>query len=323
MRRGAGGRALAILALLATTGARADLQTPVPPAMSLPGYVEWLDRVRAAVVDVADDRVSPSPELLRSIPPVWHVDTPSGAFDVSNNWLIRDLRELQGKPGSEARARIRSGVIALRAAAVAFDEPVPDRTAARARAAEILESREFRAVHGPTWRERLRQQILQIILSLLERLFGSSAIPTVSSILVYVLITIAVVVLAMWTYRSLSRTATLESVVPQHVPVSSKAWQAWLADAQAAAARGDWRDAIRLAYWCGVSSLETRGAWRPDRARTPREYLRLLPPSHEHRPTLSALTHSFELVWYGTDRADAQTFRDALAHLEHLGCRAA
>ena len=153
---------------------------------------------------------------------------------------------------------------------------------------------------------------------MLDRLFGSAAIPTVSNLLVYTLITIAVVVLGLWTYRSLARTAAIDSVVPDRVPVSAKAWPLWLNDAQAAAALGEWREAIHLAYWCGVSYLETRGTWRPDRARTPREYLRLMPPSHAHRQTLSALTRSFELVWYGTDRADAHTFKEALAHLEKL-----
>lgn len=321
MMRAKIGHALAMLALLAVAGGlRVQAQAPVPPALSLRDYIDWLEHVRA---DVADDRAAPSVAVLRSMPPVWRVETSTGSFEISNAWLIRDLRELQGKPGSDARARVRSGVLALRGSAAAFDAPAPDRTAARTRANEILESREFRSVHGPTWRDRLRQQILEVILSVLERLFGLSAIPTVTNVLVYVLVAIAVVVLALWTYRSLSRTAALEAVVLDRVPVSAKAWPSWLSDAQAAAARGEWRDAIRLAYWCAVSSLEARGAWRPDRARTPREYLRLMPSSHEHRQTLSALTRSFELVWYGTDRADAQRFHEAIACLEQLGCRAA
>ena len=221
---GAVGRALAALALVFLTaafGARADAQAPVPPTLPVSGYVDWLDRIRA---DVADDRMPPLPGVLRGIPPLWRVQTPTGSFDVSNAWLIRDLRELQGKPASEARARVREGVLALRAAAVAFERPPADRAAARARADEILESREFRSVHGPTWRDRLRQQILQIILSVLDRLFGASAIPTVSNLLVYTLITIAVVVLALWTYRSLARTAAIESAVPDRLPVSARAW---------------------------------------------------------------------------------------------------
>ena len=320
MTRMAVGRALAVLALLVAAQAWAGAQTTLPPALSVPDYVGWLDRVQA---EVDGNRSVLPAALLRSIPPVWRVETPTGSFDVSNAWLIRDLRELQGKPDSPARARVRDGLLALRTEATAFQDPALDWRDARRRAADILDRREFTSIHGPTWRDRFRQQVLQLIVNLLERLFGSSAIPTVSNILVYTLITMAVVVLALWTYRSLGRDAALESVVPDRVPVSARAWPLWLADAQAAAARGDWRDAVHRAYWCGVSYLETRGTWRPDRARTPREYLRLMSPSHEHRRTLAALTRNFELVWYGTDTADARMFDDVLADLEKLGCRPA
>ena len=60
---------------------------------------------------------------------------------------------------------------------------------------------------------------------------------------------------------------------------------------------GEWRDAIHLAYWAGISFLERQGFWKPDRARTPREYLRLSLRS-EYRETLRALTQIFELAWY-------------------------
>jgi len=146
-------------------------------------------------------------------------------------------------------------------------------------------------------------------------------VPTLSDILVYVLVAFGVIVLALWAYRSLAVEARTQSIVPEHVAVSARAWQIWFADAQKAAARGDWREAIHLAYWSGVSFLEARGAWAPDRARTPREYLRLLASSSEHRPALTALTKNFELVWYGTDAADASRFGEALANLEALGCR--
>jgi hypothetical protein len=61
--------------------------------------------------------------------------------------------------------------------------------------------------------------------------------------------------------------------------------------------------------------------WPPDRARTPREYLRLLPWSSGYQPALTALTRDFEVVWYGKQEADAQAFSRALERLEQLGCR--
>jgi Domain of unknown function (DUF4129) len=61
--------------------------------------------------------------------------------------------------------------------------------------------------------------------------------------------------------------------------------------------------------------------WRPDSARTPREYLRLLPSASEYRPALADLTRGFELVWYGTQPADSRAFARTMAQLEELGCR--
>jgi len=304
--------------LLALSAGRVAAQTPRAGELSIADYIRWIDSVSA---DVGDDRIPVSPTIVRGIPPSWRIRTSGASFDVSNGALIRDLRSLASKPDPSLRARVREELLALRRAAADFDLPPPDRAADRQRLLQILDDREFRGIHGPTWRDRLRQQILQVIQTLLERLMGSSAIPTLSDILVYSLVAIAVVVLALWAYRTLTQDARTQSIVFERVAVSARAWQIWLADAQKAAARGDWRAAIHLSYWCGVSFLEGRGAWAPDRARTPREYLRLLSPSSEHRPALAALTRNFELVWYGTDQADAIRFGEALANLETMGCR--
>ena len=116
-----------------------------------------------------------------------------------------------------------------------------------------------------------------------------SVIPTVGRILVYSLLGIAMLVLALWLYRSLRRGAATERVVPPVLPVSAKEWTVWMAEAREAALRGNWRDAIHLSYWAGISFLEIAGMWRPDRARTPREYLRLLPSASEYQPALTGV----------------------------------
>ena len=79
--------------------------------------------------------------------------------------------------------------------------------------------------------------------------------------------------------------------------------------------------AVNLAYWGGISFLEESGMWRPDQARTPREYLRLLPADSQHRATLSTLTRQLEVTWYGNQQASPDTFSETLIHLEELGCR--
>ena len=90
--------------------------------------------------------------------------------------------------------------------------------------------------------------------------------------------------------------------------------------ARSAAEQGAWREAVRLTYWCGIAWLETRGTWRPDPSRTPREYLRLLPAAHEHTAALRTLTNLAEHVWYGGAPAGAAQFDDAVARLKDLGC---
>jgi hypothetical protein len=315
------GRWLALVLLLLV--ASVEAQAPAPPALSIPDYIAWLDRLLSGISPPAGDRSAQASMLVREIPPAWRVEAPGRSFDVSNAWLLRDVRALGAGPDRAARDRVLGRLRVLRSEAVSFQQPAPDRSASRVLLNGILDRREFRDVHGPTWLDRLRQRVLQFVLNLIERLFGSSAIPTVSSLLVYALIGIAVIVLAVWIVGSIRRAAAAESAVPDQPLLSQKESAVWLSEAHAAAARGDWREAVRLVYWCAVSFLEARGAWRPDRARTPREYLRLLPPSSEERPGLVALTRTFELVWYGAREADPRRFEEALGHLERIGCRPA
>jgi hypothetical protein len=316
------GRWLVLLLLLLLLAASLEAEAPAPPTLSIPDYVAWLDRLLSRTGRLADES-APWSVLVQEIPPAWRVEASGRSFDVSNAWLLRDVRALRTKPDRAARDRVLDRLRTLRFEAASFQQPFPDGSASRALLNDILSRREFRDIHGPTWIDRLRQRLLQLVLNLMERLFGSSAIPTVSNGLVYALIGLAVIVLAAWTFGSIRRSAAAESVIPDHPPVSRKESSVWLFEANEAAARGNWREAVRLAYWCAVSLLEDKGAWRPDRARTPREYLRLLPPSSEDRPGMTALTRTFELVWYGAEEADSGRFAEALAHLESLGCRPA
>ncbi|HEY5212757.1 MAG TPA: DUF4129 domain-containing protein, partial [Acidobacteriaceae bacterium] len=146
------------------------------------------------------------------------------------------------------------------------------------------------------------------------------AIPTVSKFFVYGLIGLAMLTLGFLAYRQMKSAGEQEDVVPIDLPVSAKSWALWLTDARAAAAQNNWREGIHLAYWAGISFLEHQGTWRPDHARTPREYLRLISTSSEHRETLAALTQIFELTWYAKREADAAAFANTMQALERLGC---
>jgi len=263
---------------------------------------------------------NPIPPVLRDVPTGWRVHSEQQDFEISADGLRQDVRRFEQERDFSSANAIRLRIQNLRRDLAGFETPPPDVSKSREHLAAILARREFRDVSGPTFLDRLAQRLLVFLIGLLQRLFRSSAIPTISKFFVYGLIGLAVLTLAYLVYRQIKSSSARESVVPTDLPVSAKDWALWLAEARAAAAQHNWREAVHFAYWAGISFLEQKGTWRPDRARTPREYLRLLSDSSEHRETLAALTRVFELTWYAKREADAGTFAQTMQALERLGC---
>jgi hypothetical protein len=170
------------------------------------------------------------------------------------------------------------------------------------------------------------ESLLGRIFRWLGRLFGNAHISRGATnrflqAVIYTLVGVAVLLMLIWTVRSLRRK---EIDLPREImpfAPSAKNWRTWLAEARQSAEMQDWRNAIHLAYWAGISSLEAGGAWKPNRARTPREYLRLLGTRSPNHPPLSVLTRKFEVIWYGERAAAEADFQETLAQLERLGCR--
>jgi hypothetical protein len=312
---------IAVLGPACLASAANARQTPLPET-SLADFLVQLDRLESAV-DQLDER---SPErvafVLAAVPRTWLVVASRARFEVSSGWLRRALTDWRTKPDVSARTLIVERLRAIRSDAAAFEQAPDDVSAMLARLRAVLSDPAFRFRHGPTWLDRLRQRALLWFIRLLGRALGSSAVPTVTNAIVYALIGLVVVLVAVWTYRAVRRSAALdmETVVPDRIPLAARPWTVWLTDARVAAAEDRWPEAIHFVYWCGISFLEGQGAWRPDRSRTPREYLGLLASSHDRRPALHALTRLLEHVWYGTDAADASSFDEALAELRKLGC---
>lgn len=288
-------------------------------ALTTAEYRAELDRLLIATQQL-DSSGSPTPQPLHNLPQGWRVATDQREFEVSTEGLQRDIRRYEKEKNVANASAIRTRLQSLCSDLDGFEKPPADVTANRTELNSILARREFQDVQGPSWLDRLKQRLLGFILHILERVIRSAAIPTISKFFVYGLMGLAVAALAFIAYRSLWSNDSFETVVPKDLPVSAKEWAIWLAEARAAAAKGEWRDAIHLAYWAGISFLERRGTWKPDRARTPREYLRLLSNSSEHRETLTSLTRIFELAWYAKRGASERTFSQALEELEKLGC---
>lgn len=204
-----------------------------------------------------------------------------------------------------------------------YEQPPGEPAASRQKLSEILARREFRNVHRPGFKETLLAKVFRWLSRLFGKIhFGSSSAFSILQVIVYALVGAALLILVLWTVKRLRRKE--EELPPREIipfSPSARSWRAWLADARAHADKQDWRNAIHLAYWAGISFLESGGAWKPNRARTPREYLRLLSTLNpNHRPLL-ALTSKFEVVWYGDRPAAQHDFQDTLGQLEKMGCR--
>jgi hypothetical protein len=313
--------------LLASLFCRAD--SGQGDELTVAEYRAQLDQLLVATQQL-DSSGAAVPPALKELPQVWRVRTEPQSFEqkdlsqthfeIATEGLRRDIRRFEQERNIKTATSVRSRIQALRNDLDGFDKAPPDVSSQRARLAELLSRREFSDVHGPTLMDRLKQKLVTMILRALQFLFRSSAIPTVSKFFVYGLIGLAVLALGLVAYRQIWSASEQESFVPTGVPVSAKSWALWLAEAQAAAKQHNWREAIHLAYWAGISFLERQGTWRPDRARTPREYLKLMSNASEHRETLAALTRVFELAWYAKREADAEAFAQTLKALERLGC---
>jgi hypothetical protein len=286
--------------------------------LSLSEYLSELHRLSAAVENLQNDPPAAS-ELARSLPASWTVRADGQTFRINTDGLLTELEVFQKSPRDTVQ-RLRERIEALQADAEAFAQPPADLSAYRARLEKILARPEFRDVQGPTWWDRLKQKIVRLLARLVERVFGSSVFPTLSKTAVWTLIVAAVIAVAWWTYKVMKRNARIETILPRPVPIPLKPWSVWMDEAHSAAAEARWRDAIHSAYWSGVSFLEDEGMWRPDRARTPREYLSLLPSASEYGTALFSLTRQFEAVWYGYKPAGPESFKETVSYLDALGC---
>jgi hypothetical protein len=307
-----------ILAIAIVAAARAGAQAPALPVSA---YIVQLDAIRSAV-SAGPDAAARATALVRALPGTITVQGSREQFDVSTESIRQEFRAVQ-EGDAAARRRLVGELRTMRSEAARYLDAPAASAAPRARLAQILEGKEFRDLHGPTWADRLRQRILEFFLNALGLLFRRSAIPTVGNVLVYGLIALALLALAIAAWRFMRQRAPAEVVLSAPVMPAPMEWPLWFAQAQAAAARGSWRDAIHFSYWCAVAFLENKGAWRSDPSRTPREYLRLLPASSDERATLAALTRRFELVWYGDAHADEAAFAESIANLKKIGCPAA
>ena len=282
-------------------------------------YIRELQQLRQSVVTAADSKAVFS--VAAGLPSEFSVECNGRVFTISTVGIRQALREY-GKDRTPANlAAVTSQLDLMVGDARGMESAKIDPSAERHALTEILSRREFRKVQGETWLDRLKAAARRWLARLLERILTSSAFPVVSRVLIWALLALAIVTAVFLVIRNYRQGNVYTQFAGSPDAVSAKPWRDWQAEAQAAAREGRWRDAVHLSYWAAISFLEGQGLWRPDRARTPREYLNLLPEGDTHRDPLRLLTGSFEKVWYGTDPATAETYAGASTLLERMGCR--
>jgi hypothetical protein len=262
--------------------------------------------------------------LEAELPDHISVAADSREYSLSYEWLKNDLKEFE-KANIERRAEllqeIKTHLHVLDEQFAGFAGSAKGQQQSQLKLEEILSRHEFQRVHGPSAWDIWWEKVLRKLASFFTDRARRVSIDPVK-VVIYLMVTVACIMFAIWIKRRFD--IPKAGVAPREIvpfSPSARGWRTWLAEARKLAQQEDWRNSIHLAYWAGVAFLEEQGAWKPDRARTPREYLRLLKPLSSHHPALSALTGKFEIIWYGQRDAKAADFQEALGQLEKLGCR--
>ena len=252
------------------------------------------------------------------------VSLPSGVRTVEFDWLRSALSDAQaGNHPQDKMAAARDRLARdLSSLAAATSEPAQDLQQDRAVLRQVLASGDFPQPQPPSLWERLRDRFLTWLATRLDRL-GTGGSPTrwISQMLLMAVILVSCGGLLLWFSRAARRQRLLIAAggdEAKGAAVSLRDWQLWLAEARELAAQKEWREAIHRLYWAAIAAMERRGAWRPDRARTPREYLALLGPESVSQHDLLQLTRTLERFWYGAESPGERDYDEARTVAERL-----
>jgi hypothetical protein len=220
----------------------------------------------------------------------------------------------------EAQARLEADEKQASASAAAPANYASERAALNA----ILAQRAYQGSTQVSTIDRLREWFYNKLDRFLAGLvrFGSRSRWIVWTLRILLLLGISIgLVWAIVRVERGARVKLVPDIEPSPDAPSAREWQLWLADARAMAAKAEWREAIHLVYWAAIARLESRRMWPADRARTPREYLVLMPGADPRTASLTALTRNFERTWYGGRAAESGDFQSALDLAASLGVK--
>jgi Domain of unknown function (DUF4129) len=291
-----------------------------PTELDLQQYEAQLDRCASAARNPPEAR-----DLEKSLPDHWAVRTDSGTVIVSTDTLREDLRKIIAHPNDSKDAaddlRTRAGAMRAAAQEARAARETGDAGEAQKKLETIFQRKEYAGAEGPspmeTYMARLVRWLVERIARVLMRLHLGAR---TGDWLAWTVIGIAFLCVCYVSARWLMGVERHRQIATS-APSTAEETRHWIAEAMAAAERGDYREAIHCAYWATVAKLEEIGALKKDRARTPRESLRLLKSHPEEQRLFRPMTGRFEVVWYGNRPATADDWAGAREEMEKIACR--
>lgn len=281
---------------------------------------------RALLVHLSEQLKVPDPDLREpaaSIPSECDFSEGKNHFQFSLSATQAELNAAERKLGSERADEIKrlQAEVDRRLQGLDIYEHAVDPTV-RPKLQQIFTGREFRRVGRQDAATIMKEQLLRLLVELFSyiarnpeqaTLFAKVFIWTICGLVVFLLLWM----LVRWAMEQGPPEVEREYVL---FAPSARNWRQWLEQAHAARERGDLREAVHLSYWAAISYLESSGAWRPDNARTPREYLRLIARDNPARATLVEITRKFEVSWYGERVPELNDCKAMLAQVERIAC---
>ena len=287
--------------------------------LTVPQFAGQLGTLAAAV-----ERTSPesAPALAASVPASVAVTDGPQEFSVRLDWVRTALLAATADRTrwSAARADVVARLRAMQREA-SQTATVQRPRDARDALSRVLASRGFQNARTRTWQTRVMQAVTEWIADLWGRTLGRRVgTRTIGLVLAWAASIGAVAVLLIWLTRAAVRRRADAPIDLGSVGAARAAGRELALEAAALARAGHVREAVRVAYRAAVQRLEEEGALRVDDARTPREYLRLLPAPHRRRQPLALLTSTFERIWYGSRPPRPEDGAAIISLLQDLEC---
>lgn len=308
-----------MLCLLPVSGLRAD-DAPVTVAQqvleksSAADYANRLHTLRSVAVACAQQASACDPAQVGAdehVTLAWQ-----SSFDAHFAWMRDALSSARSLPDAKRASLMTSVESHLDAdlADVRASPTAPDFSAARSDANAILAGREFRTSAELSLRDRIMAMLYRWLDRMLSHVaaFGSRS-PWIGPLIEWSLGAVACALLLAWAFRIAQRQRVrMQFEAARQIEQTDERVLNWMREAEEHAARGSFRDAVHCLYWASIVALEGRRLWQPDRARTPREYLRLVDPASPLSAVLRRQTFSFETIWYGLRPAARPDYDSAL-----------